>query len=107
MSLGHWGAHGGLGEAVPGLWRCRGVKGSPVLHLSMLGYSMQWGISSAGLGECVGVCWYTLQMERRMLQEQGKKGGVRLPSSLLWVISLFEDVLGCQKPLHSWAASRL
>lgn len=25
-------------------------------------------------------------------------GGARVPSSLLWVISLFEGVLGCQKP---------
>lgn len=37
----------------------------------------------------------------------GKEGGCEGPNSLLGFISLFEGFLGCQKPLHSWAASRL
>lgn len=76
---------------------------SPILHLCRLICSKQWWISPAGLGQCLGACWCPLQVERRMLQEGGKKREyMRVPDSLLWVISLLEGFLDYQKPLCSW-----
>lgn len=62
-----------LGEAVPGLWRCRGVMVSqsciyPCLATARSGEFLQWGLES------LGVCWYPLQVERRVLQKEGRRG---------------------------------
>ncbi|KAI1230886.1 hypothetical protein IHE44_0008318, partial [Lamprotornis superbus] len=42
--------------------------------------------------------WYPLQMDRRILQVQGKKRSARVPSSLLWVIGFLK---------MSWVAKNL